>query len=271
MLSFFLQYVFHFVAVNQMIDNISERMKGHGDRTSGLLCSMRSSIGKYADIAHKIDDKMHAIYEKMREIVIQVQKNSELIKNTVEPTLLTVETNIRHAKDVVVESLNAQQITVNEQCRLFMQPRLPEHFKEVQNKLKNTLTDKMMKMHNLLENVTINNVSAMENTQKHIESIAASVPSKRNVIANINEIEFIENDLNKQQIRLSEQYTENSSAFNEIAMNTQQMMKNITHEITSCQKKLKFFNEMDFCDYKPTGTLEFLFSKFNLKNPKLLN
>lgn len=254
---FLSQYQLHFIAVDKMITNIAERMNGHSVNTSSLLHSMRSSIGKYADMASTIDDKMHMIYEQMRGIVIQVQQNTASIKNSVEPALLTSEMNLNQAKEAIIESLNGQQIAVDKRSTLFTQPQLPEHFKATQIKLKNTLNNKTALMHDSLEKVTINNTTAMEYMQKHIESNAANVTSIRNNIEVSNEIEIIRKVLNIKQTRVSEQYTENTAAFNEIAMNTDQMAKKIIHEITSCHKKIHFFNEMDFCDYKPTGRFQF--------------
>lgn len=248
------QYQTHFIVVNKMIDDIKERIKHHGEKVPELNSAMRSMIEKCANIGDNIDDKMQSIYEKMREIVHQVQRNSDEMKKSVEPALLACEMNVQQTVDAITETLNAHQIIINdEQQFAFTQPKLPDNFRMLQSQLEKTITEKALLVNNLLENVTKTNNSAIECGLRRIDTISMDIPSKRDIMKCSDEVEILRNDLNENQQRVSQQHQDGAAFINEIALTTQQECAALNQQITACRKQLKYFNEMDFCVYEPSG------------------
>lgn len=251
----FSQYISHFKAMERHIDDIIQRMKSHKDNTSKLVNTMRLSVDKCASIGNVIDDKMQLIYEKMCEIVIQIQRNTCEMKSSVEPALLASQANVRQAKDAIIESLDAQQIAVNEQKALFMQPQFSEYFRIKQIEHRNVVTEKMMLMHNLLGKDATHNTFAMESIQTQIATIKSSMSSKRDLIETNVEISMLRNLLNERQALLSGQCEEKQAAVNAIASNARKMLDHVNDGINACSLQLKHFREMDFCEYVPSGSL----------------
>lgn len=246
-----------------MIDDIKHRMKGHSERVSELISAMRSTVEDCASIGNRINDKMQTIYEQMREIVLQIQQNAFEIKNTIEPILEASEKNMQQMKMDVIETLDAHMIAVNEQRALFIQPMLSNEFKTKQIEIKDTVTQKMMIVNDLLANVAINNTTAMDSSRHCIDAISKSLPSKRDLIEYNSEIPMLRSDLNGNQSRLAEQYTANTEVLNEISLNTKQMSKKMAQEISACNNQLKYFCDMDFCVYEPIGNFHILLKIFS--------
>ncbi|XP_055317757.1 kinesin-like protein Klp61F [Sitodiplosis mosellana] len=246
-------YLNHFITVNKMVDDIKQRMKSHSEKVSGMISAMHSSVGECVDIGSTIDDKMQLIYEQMRTVVVQIQQNASGIKNTIEPNLQATEKNVQQMKMEIVESLDAHLIAVNEQRALFTHPQLSNDFRTKQTELKDIVEKKMVLGNDLLENVAINNTSAIDTSRKYIDTITKSLPSKRDIIEVNSEISILQSDLNGNQSRLSEQYKANAEVLNGISSDTQSMSKKMTHEISACCNQLKYFCEMDFCEYEPLG------------------
>ncbi|XP_031626189.1 kinesin-like protein Klp61F [Contarinia nasturtii] len=246
-------YVNHFITINNMIDDIKQRMAAHGKKSTELIGAMRLTISECAEIGTNIDDKMELIYEQMREIVHQIQQNASDIKNSVEPVLMASEKNVQEAKVAIVESLNAHLITVNEQKALLTQPNLSDDLKLMQSELKNTVEQTVMLANNSLEKLASNNTFAIEQNQKCVETISTNLPSKRYIMEAHNEIPSLRDDLNRIEIRISDNYKENSVVLDKITVDTQQMSKKINQEIDACHKQLKFFREIDFSEYTSSG------------------
>lgn len=248
-----MQYGSHFGVVNRMIDDINERMKSHGANVPELTSAMRSMVAKCANIGGNIDDKMQTIYEQMRELVHQVQRNSDEIKNTVEPALLAAETNVQQTMEAVTDALDTHQIAINGEQFLFTQPTLPENLKVLQTQVKMTLTEKADLVNNLLENVIKNNNAAMKCNRTHCENVSMKIPTKCDIITNRDELEILRNDLNENCVRVSKHGEENATLLNQIVSSAQHMSITLTHQIASSQNQLKHFREMDFCEYQSSG------------------
>lgn len=238
-----------------MVDDIRQQMKIHGEKVSGLISAMRSTIGECAVIGITIDDKMQMIYEEMREVVDKIQQNASEIKDTVEPALQASEKNVQQMKMKMIESLDAHLIAVNEQRALLIQPTLSNDLKTKQTELKDTVTQKMMVVNDLLENVVINNTTAMDSSRKCIANITNGLSSKRDIIEANSEIPMLRCDLNGNQYRLSERYKENAEVIYDISSSTQEMSMKMSQEISACSNELEDFCEMDFCVYEPLGNL----------------
>lgn len=237
------------------IDDMKQRMTIHKDNTTKLVSTMRLSVDELAELGSAIDDKMQLIYEKMCEIVIQIQRNTCEMKSIVEPALLATQLNVQQAKDAIIESLDAQQIAVNEQKALFTQPQFSEHFRIKQIEHRDVVTEKMLLMHDLLRKDTRNNTFAMETIQTQMATIKSSMPSKRDLIESNVEANILRNLLNERQTLLSGQCDEKVAAVDAIASNAQQMLHKLNDGISACSLQLKHFREMDFCEYIPSGSL----------------
>lgn len=246
-----------------MIDDIKERIKIHGEKVPELNSAMRLMIEKCANIGDNIDDKMQSIYEQMREIVHQVQRNSDEIKKSVEPALLACEMNVQQTVDAITETLNAHQIIIDDERFAFTQPKLPDNFRMLQYQLEKTITEKALLVNNLLENMTKTNNSAIDCGLKRIDTISMEIPSKRDIIKCSDEVEILRNDLNENQQCLSQHYQDGAAVVNEIALTTQQECAALNQQITACRKQLKYFNEMDFCVYEPSG-MHFCYQRSSL-------
>lgn len=259
--------------MNKMTEDIKQQMKGHSEKVSELICAMGSTVGECAEIGSAIDVKMQQIYEQIREIILQIQQNGSEMKNIVEPALQASETNVRQMKMEIIESLDAHLIAVNKERALFTQPKLSDEFKTKHIEIKDTITQKMFLVNDLLENVAKNNTSAVDTSKKYIETISNSLPSKRDIIEVNSEIPMLRSGLNENQFRLSDEYKENVQVLNEITSNTKEMSKKMTQEISACCNQLKYFCEMDFCIYEPLGNLRifqgicshFFFTLFKIK------
>lgn len=251
--SFLFQYQTHFNVVNKMIDDIKERVKSHGEKVPELTSAMRLMVEKCTNIGGNIDDKMHSIYEQMRQIVHQVQLNADEIKNSVEPALLAAEMNVQQTVEAITDTLNAHQIAINDEPFIFTQPKLPDEFKATQSQLKNTIMEKAVLVNNLLENVTNKNSSTMKYGIQHLDTISMNIPAKRDIIKHNGEVASLRNDLNKNQLLATQHYEDSAFIVNEIAMTTQHETTTLNQQIKSCQKQLKYFREMDFCEYQPSG------------------
>lgn len=236
---------------------MKQRMTAHSKKVSELLGAMRLTVSGCADIGSKIDDKMEMIYKQMREIVYQIQKNAYEMKNAVEPVLLASEKNVLEAKTAIIDSMNAHQITVNEQKALFSQPNLSDNLKSMQVQLKNTVEQRVMLAHDSLKKATANNTLAMEQSQKCVDNIATNLPSKRDIIEVHNNIPSLRNDVNGNELRVFDDFKENSAALDKININTQQISEKVLKEINACHDHLKNFREKDFSEYKPSGKLLF--------------
>lgn len=265
------QYLNHFIIVNDMVDDMKHRLKLHSETVSKLISVMRSTVGECTEIGSSIDDKMEMIYEQMRAVVQQIQQNASDIKNTVEPALQATEKNVQQMKMEIVKSLDAHLVAINEQKPLFTHPKLSNDFHTKQIEFSATVTQKMVLVNDLVESVAINNTAAMDNSRKHIETIAMDLPLKRDIIEANHEIASLQSDMNESQSRLSEQLTENVTVLKEISSNTQIMFDNLMHEIYACSDQLKYFREMDFREYEPLGNLHIInviswsFSQFKIK------
>lgn len=247
------QYQTHFNVVNKMIDDIKERVKSHGEKIPELTSAMRLMVEKCTNIGGNIDDKMQSIYEQMRQIVHQVQLNADEIKNSVEPALLAAEMNVQQTVDAITDTLNAHQIAINDEPFIFTQPKLPDEFKATQSQLKNTIMEKAVLVNNLLENVTNKNSSSMKYGTQHLDTISMNIPAKRDIIKHSGEVASLRNDLNENQLLATQHYEDSAFIVNEIVMTTQHEATTLNQQITSCQKQLKYFREMDFCEYQPSG------------------
>lgn len=242
--------------MNRIIDDIKQQMKMHGRNVTKLINAMRLTVDECADIGSSIDNKMQTIYEQIQGIILQIQKNTIEITNTVEPVLLASKKNVDQTREAIIESLNAHQIAVNEQKAL-IQPNFHHDFKTTQSQLKNILTQKMMLAHDLMGKVAINNTFAMGDSRNCIETYTTNLSSKRDIIEINEEIPILRRQINEHQFRFSEQYKENSGAFNVITSNAQEMSKKMIQEISACRKQVKYFHELDFCEYQPSGNVSF--------------
>lgn len=251
--SFPFQYQTHFNVVNKMIDDIKERVKSHGEKVPELTSAMRLMVEKCTNIGGNIDDKMQSIYEQMRQIVHQVQLNADEIKKSVEPALLAAEMNVQQTVDAITDTLNAHQIAINDEPFIFTQPKLPDEFKATQSQLKNTIMEKAVLVNNLLENVTNKNSSTIKYGIQHLDTISMNIPAKRDTIKHSGEVASLRNDLNENKLLATQHYEDSAFIVSEIAMTTQHEATTLNQQITSCQKQLKYFREMDFCEYQPSG------------------
>lgn len=229
------------------------RMKTHESQASKLLNAMRLTVGESAVIGCSIDDKMQAIYEQMREIVLEIEQNAANIKRSVESALEASAENVQKTKASMLQSLDAHQISMDEQKMHFEQPSLADDFKANQLELKDILVEKTQTANDLLQRVAVSNNSAMDISQKHVCNQTENFISKRNIIEHKDEVQQMREDLDTNEMQHTRQYTEHSGLLNNIALTTKQMVKTFGDEITATCNQLKYFNNMDFCVYESSG------------------
>lgn len=247
-----------------MIDDIQKRLKCHGEKVPELTSAMRLMVENCAKIGGNIDDKMQTIYEQMRAIVHQVQQNSDEIKQSVEPALLASEINVQQTVEAITETLDAHQTAINEELFIFTKPQLPDNFMVMQSQLKNTITHKLTLLNNLMENVSGNNNAAIDCGVKHIDGIAMNIPMARDIIKGNAEVEILRSQLNENRRRVSQEYEDSAVIVNDITTNAEQVYTNLNQQIASCRNQLKYFREMDFCEYEPSGIVCFFFCSLHL-------
>lgn len=238
---------------DKLIADIKDRMKCQSDEISGQIKSLCLTVDECVEIGRTIDEKMKSVYHEMREIVAQIQQNTAEIKNLVEPTLQAAEKNMQHARKAINESIEAHEIEVNGHRERFIEPKIPEDFKVKQSELKNIAQQKAVQANDTLKEIAVKNAASIACSREHFETLLADITPKRDIIDSDGRVQALKTELNSNHKRVSEQDKENIAAINDFVMKSNQMTMINADEISSCVKQLKYFRELDFCEYEPSG------------------
>lgn len=230
-------------------------MKSHSVEISDQIKSLCLTVEECVEIGKIIDEKMNSIYNEMREIVAQIQQNTSEIKNIVEPTLQATEKNMQQTRQAIYQSIEAYGIEINRQKDIFIQPKVPEDFKANQFELKNIVQRKLMITDDTIHKVAMNNMDSMKYNLGLVQTLSEDIPSKRDIIDSDRGIQTLKDKLSSQRTRSTKQNDENVALINDIISDTERMWKNNADEIQSCVQQLKYFRDLDFCEYEPTGEL----------------
>lgn len=238
-----------------MIADIKQCIKMHSVNISKQMKILRGTIEECYSIGMAIDAKMQSIYREMCEIVVQIQQNTLEIKIAVEPTLEAAEQNVQKTRKSIIESLNAHKVAVTQHKDQFIQAKLPNDYKAKQFELKHIAQQTMELACGTIERAAINGTPSLECGLNHFETVLAAIPFKRDIITSNGQVQTLNDDLNVNQHRLTEQNKENVRAINDIVVRTNEFCELNAVEIASCAKQLKHFRESDFREYQPSGEL----------------
>lgn len=235
---------------------IETRGKAFYDSLVSEIRSLSLTLDQCIEMNRKVTEHMSKVIDQIQVMVEKVEENNRKLPTLVQPSLDAIEEHVRVSNEQTIKSIKSFSEDMDSIKLKPLSGNYADDFNSKAIEIKRNFEQTDESVANVLKMVSAANASTSNAMKQHVENMSEDLLPMCNKLGTSESVNCLTASLNAYSIEATKQNEDNFDLVNTIIETNEEFSENHKREIASSRNELKFFQNIDYCPYSPTGNLK---------------